>query len=349
MSVLVSTQTYASPDCVQHWHAVNWHKCYEQVRKMQARIVKATQEGRWRKVKSLQWLLTHSFSAKALAVKRVTENQGKRTAGVDGVTWNTPEAKLTAVLSLKRGGYKPSPLKRVYIPKSNGKQRPLGIPTMKDRAMQALYLHALEPIAETLADGHSYGFRPARSTADALEQCFNALARKASPQWVLEGDIKGCFDNISHQWMVDHVQTDKIILQKWLKAGFIYQGKLFASDAGTPQGGIISPTLMNRVLDGLQAMLCKTFPKTKRKDEYLNPAVNLVRYADDFVITGKSKELLEKEVTPSARHSAPHGRFLDSMSQKSIRRAANRSGPGRPASASTSHYASLLASLRLPQ
>lgn len=298
MSVLVGTETYASPDCFEHWHAINWRKCHEVVRKMQARIVKATQEGRWRKVKSLQWLLTHSYSAKALAVKRVTENQGKKTAGVDGVTWKTPEAKLTAVLSLKRCGYKPSPLKRVYIPKTNGKQRPLGIPTMKDRAMQALHLQALEPVAETLADGHSYGFRPERSTADALEQCFRALARSDAAQWVLEGDIKGCFDNISHQWMLDHVQTDKVILRKWLKAGFIYQRELFVTDAGTPQGGIISPTLMNRVLDGLQTMLRIAFPKNRHKGEYYNPSVKLVRYADDFIITGKSKELLEDKVKP---------------------------------------------------
>lgn len=292
------TATYASPGCFEDWHAINWRKCHEMVRKLQTRIVKATQEGCWRKVKSLQWLLTHSYSAKALAVKRVTENEGKKTAGVDGVTWNTPEAKLTAVLSLKRCGYKPSPLKRVYIPKSNGKQRPLGIPTMKDRAMQAIHLLALEPVAETLADGHSYGFRPERSTADALEQCFIILAKSHSPQWVLEGDIKGCFDNISHQWMLDHVQTDKIILQKWLKAGFIYQGKLFGSEAGTPQGGIISPTLMNRVLDGLQTMLRNAFPRTKRNGEYFNPSTNLVRYADDFIITGRSKEILENKVKP---------------------------------------------------
>jgi RNA-directed DNA polymerase len=154
---------------------------------------------------------------------------------------------------------------------------------MKDRAMQALHLQALEPVAETLADGHSYGFRPERSTADALEQCFKALAQKDSAQWVLEGDIKGCFDNISHQWMLDYVQTDKSILQKWLKSGFIYQGKLFAIDAGTPQGGIISPTLMNRVLDGLQILLRKAFPRTNCKGKYINPSVKLVRYADDCV------------------------------------------------------------------
>src|SRR5580765_2289717 len=154
--------------------------------------------GRWGKVKTLQWLLTHSFSGQALAVKRVTENQGKNTPGVDRVTWRTPAAKLKAIGSLQRRGYRPQPLRRVYIPKANGKQRPLGIPTMKDRAMQALYLLALEPVAEMTGDPNSYGFRPERSTADAVKQGFNALSRECSAQWILEGDIQGCLDRSSY-------------------------------------------------------------------------------------------------------------------------------------------------------
>ena len=204
----------------------------------------ATQEGRWNKVKALQWLLTHSRSGKVITIKRVTENQGKKTPGVDKATWSTPKAKIQAVLSLRRRGYQPLPLRRVFIPKSNGKLRPLGIPTMKDRAMQALYLLALEPVSETLADNSSHGFRHERSTADAMAQCFTALARAKSPQWILERDIKGCFDHISHSWMLENVPTDKIILQKWLKAGYVYQGELFTTTAGTPQGGIITlPTI----------------------------------------------------------------------------------------------------------
>jgi RNA-directed DNA polymerase len=225
------------------------------VRRLQARIVEATREGRKSRVKALQWILTHSFNGKALAVKRVTENQGKKTPGVDGVTWSTPEAKSQAVLSLSRRGYQPKPLRRVYIPKAHGKMRPLGIPTLKDRAMQALYLLALEPVAETTADRHSFGFRPERSTADAIEQCFNALAKRCSPQWILEGDIKGCFDNISHEWLLTNTLMDRTILQKWLKAGYMENRQLFPTQAGTPQGGIISPTLANLVLDELEAKL----------------------------------------------------------------------------------------------
>src|ERR1017187_3553979 len=154
------------------WHGINWADAQRQVRRLQTRIVKATQGGRHNKVKALQWLLTHSFSGKAIAVKRVTENKGKNTPGVDKIIWKTPEAKTNAIASMKRRGYTPLPLRRVFILKKNGKQRPLGIPCMIDRAQQALYLLALEPGAETTADPHSYGFRPKRSTADAGEQCF---------------------------------------------------------------------------------------------------------------------------------------------------------------------------------
>ena len=171
------------------WESIDWNKCEIAVNKLQARIVKAQKAGKHGKVKSLQWVLTHSFYAKALAVKRVTSNSGSDTAGVDKVKWSTPNARFKAIGELKRRGYKPQPLKRVNIKKSNGKLRPLGIPTMKDRAMQALYLLALEPVSETTADSNSYGFRKERSTGDAREQCFCVLAKKTSPEWIMEGDI----------------------------------------------------------------------------------------------------------------------------------------------------------------
>jgi RNA-directed DNA polymerase len=277
------------------WHAIDWQQATKNVRRLQARIVKATQEGRWGKVKALQRLLTHSFSGKALAVRRVTENQGKRTAGVDRETWDTPKKKATAVRELRQRGYKPKPLQRVYIPKKNGKKRPLGIPTMKDRAMQALYLLALEPIAETTGDPNSYGFRRERSTADAIEQCFIALGRKHSPQWILEGDIKACFDGISHEWLVATISMDKAILSKWLKAGYIERHVLYPTESGTPQGGTISPVLANLALDGFEQRLRGLFASDIA---YRRAKVHLVRYADDFIITGASKELLENEVLP---------------------------------------------------
>lgn len=186
--------------------------------------------GRWGKVKTLRRLLTCSFSGKALAVKRVTENMGKRTSGVDRVLWSTPQSKLKAIASLQRRGYRPLPLRRVYIPKSNGKLRPLSIPAMKDRAMQALYLMAVEPIAENFADPDSYGFRKGRSTADAIEQCFKFLSKSDAPEWILEGDIKGCFDHISHRWLHTHVPMDGVILEKWLRCGFLENSKRFATE-----------------------------------------------------------------------------------------------------------------------
>jgi len=271
------------------WPNIDWAQCIRNVRRLQMRIVKATQESRWNKVKALQRLLTSSFSGKVLAVKRVTENEGRKTAGVDRQLWSTPEAKSQALQNLNRHGYHPLPLRRVYIPKSSGKMRPLGIPTMKDRAMQALHLLALEPVSETKADRKSYGFRPERATQDAIAHCFVLLSRKTSAQWVLEGDIKGCFDNISHEWLIDNIPIDKKILRTWLKAGYIHKRNLYPTEAGTPQGGIISPTLSNMTLDGLEAEL----KKFRRQDK-----VHMVRYADDFIITGKSKELLEKEVRP---------------------------------------------------
>ncbi|HEY6411539.1 MAG TPA: reverse transcriptase domain-containing protein, partial [Ktedonobacteraceae bacterium] len=156
------------------------------------------------------------------------------------------------------------------------------MPAMKCRAMQALYLLALNPIAETTADPNSYGFRPGRSTADAIEQCFCTLAKQNSPQWVLEGDIKGCFDAISHEWLYARIPMDKTMLRKWLKAGYMDQHVFHSTEEGTPQGGIISPVLANMTLDGLEKLLQKAFPRSvMRKGKCRRALVHFIRYADD--------------------------------------------------------------------
>jgi RNA-directed DNA polymerase len=281
------------------WHQIDWRRVHQTVRRLQARIVKATQAGRWGRVQALQRLLTHSFSGKALAVRRVTENRGKRTPGVDRETWDTPARKAAAVRHLRRRGYHPRPLRRIYIPKKHGKKRPLGIPTMRDRAMQALYLLALGPIAETTGDPNSYGFRAERATADAIGQCFQALARRNRAAWVLEGDITACFDRISHEWLLAHVPLDRAILRAWLKAGFMDKGAFHRTDEGTPQGGITSPVLADLALDGLERRLRQAFPeRVSRGGQKQATHVTLIRYADDFIITGRSREQLEQEVLP---------------------------------------------------
>jgi RNA-directed DNA polymerase len=290
----------AAPGPALDWHSIDWRKVYRTVRRLQARIVKAVRAGRWGKVKALVYLLTHSFAGRALAILRVVSNSGARTPGVDGIRWDSPEAKSAAFNTLRRHGYRPQPLRRVYIPKSNGKMRPLGIPTMADRAMQALYLLGLDPIEETLADQHSYGFRQGRRCADALEQCFQTLKDPDAATWILEGDIRSCYDRISHDWLLAHVPMDKVILQKWLKAGFLEEGVLFATTEGTPQGGIISPALANRTLDGLEGLLAERFGNTRSSRK--RNKVHLVRYADDFIITGTSEVLLEYGVKPLVEH-----------------------------------------------
>jgi RNA-directed DNA polymerase len=278
------------------WSPIELEEVEKFVRKLQVAIAEATKARKWHEVRKLQFKLVNSFRAKLLAVKVVTSNKGKNTPGVDGQTWNSKAEKLNGAISLTATGYKPSPLRRVEIPKRNGKTRPLGIPTMRDRAMQYLYKLALEPVAEILADKDSYGFRPKRSCQDAIDQCFIVFSKKWSAQWVLEGDIEKCFDKISHEWLLNNVVMDKTILGKWLKAGFVWNGELFPTDEGTPQGGIISPILANLALDGIEAELTSKFGRKSVRRVSLK--LNVVRYADDFIISCSDKDVLEKEVKP---------------------------------------------------
>jgi RNA-directed DNA polymerase len=277
-------------------NTMGWAKIERQVFKLPKRIYRAAKREDHRQVRRLQKLVLRSRAATLVAVRNVTQdNQGKKTPGIDGVANLTPPERLELVQHLRLEDTA-SPVRRVYIPKpGTTEQRPLGIPCTMDRAMQALYLQALEPVAETTGDPNSYGFRKERSTAEAMAQGFTGLNKRTSPKWVLEGDIQSCFDEISHDWWLAHIPMDHVILHKWLKAGFMDQGTLYPTEAGTPQGGIASPVFANLALDGLEWELRKRFPKPKSG---YNAQVNLVRYGDDWIITARSQAVLEQEVKP---------------------------------------------------
>lgn len=278
----------------ESWLDISWPEVEKQVFRLQMRIAKAVRERKKGKVKALQRILSCSFYAKCLAVKRVTSSKGAKTPGVDNVLWKSPLQKMKAVLSMRRRGYNPLPLRRIYIPKKQkGKLRPISIPSIKDRAMQALWYLALEPIAEENADLNAYGFRQKRAARDAIEQCHVVLARRNSAQWVYEGDISSCFDSISHEWLLNNIPMDKTILNKFLKAGFIEKKTFYPTKIGVPQGSIIGPTITLMALSGLEKKLKSLF-KFKRPGY----KVNVIFYADDFIVTGKSQELLEKSIKP---------------------------------------------------
>ena len=279
------------------WNQIDWKKAEEQVNRLQIRIVKATLEQKWRLVKRLQYLMTNSLYAKALAVRRVITNKGKRTPGIDGELWKTDKDRTNAVEMLDCRTYHAKPLKRIYIEKFGKKEkRPLGIPTMKDRAMQALQLLALEPVAETTADRISFGFRRYRSSEDAREYAFSVLSRRDSPQWILEGDIKSCFDKISHQWMIENIPAEKRILKEFMKCGYVEKRQLFPTKEGSPQGGVISPTYANMVLDGLEPMILDKYWRSRVKKTFSvkhnRHKVHVVRFADDFIVTASDRESL---------------------------------------------------------
>jgi len=224
------------------WADINWHAVEENVRRLQERIYRATTNHAWRTVQNLQKLRVRATSNKLLAIRRPTqENQGKHTAGVDGMVSDTPEARWKLFqegLSLK--GYKPNPVRRVYIPKDNGKPRPLGIPTGRDRVMQAIVKAALEPEWEARFAANCSGFRPGRCTMDAIAAIHTTMSREDSSPWVLDADISGCFDNLDPSPLLAKLPVFTATLHRWLQAGVVELGSLTPTDTGTPQGGVIT-------------------------------------------------------------------------------------------------------------
>lgn len=270
----------------RQWNSIDWKAIKFRVNRLQTRIAKSTQNENWNLVKRLMYLLTHSYSTKLLTVRIVTQNHGKRTAGVDGKLCTTASDKMQAALSLTDKHYHAHPLRRIYIPKpGKSTKRPLSIPTMSDRVMQTLYALALQPVAETTADTRSFGFRLFKCAQDASIYAFRCLWQDTSSPWILEGDIKGCFDNISHSWLKNNIPMDRSILSQFLKSGFIFDDTFYHTDKGAPQGSPISPLLANMTLDGIEKLLKERFPKMK---------VYFIRYSDDFLVITPSKEIADE-------------------------------------------------------
>ena len=277
----------ASPDTVS-WQRINFQEARKRVKKLQRRIAAAYYHNDDKKVEILQNKMIHSYYAKALAVKQVTSTRGRKTPGVDQVIWNTPEEKSQGISELYRRGYHPQPLRRVTITCINGKVRPLGIPTIRDRAMQTLYQFTLSPIAEATGDASSFAYRSGRSARGAVHQCLLNLTQQDDPLWILKCDIKSCFDRISHEWLLEHIPMDREMLRRFLKCGYIEQGRFYPTVRGIPQGGCLSSVFCNMTLDGLEPLIKQTF----------GPSVHLVRYADDFIVTGAESSKLVYSVLP---------------------------------------------------
>lgn len=281
---------------IQNWELLNWKKIYEYVKKLRQRIFRAEQLGQKRKVRKLQRLMIRSNANLLLSIKRVAQtNKGKQTAGVDGETALTSSDRLILYNLLKEYNIKyirPKPAKRVYIPKKNGKMRPLGIPVIKDRIFQNIVKNALEPQWEARFESSSYGFRPKRSTQDTIVNLFTKLSSRSTRQWIFEGDFKGCFDNLNHQYIMDCLTgfPAKETIYKWLKAGYVDNNSFNNTDSGTPQGGLVSPLLANIALHGMEEELGVRYYLDRGNHILARNSVGVVKYADDFVVVCKTKE-----------------------------------------------------------
>lgn len=319
------------------WKNAEWRTIHSKVRNLRQRIFRATREKNWKLVRNLQKLMLRSYSNLLISVRRVTQtNKGKETPGMDKLVVKTPKDRgiLIEILELMTKFslyYTPNPVRRIYIKKSNGKNRPLGIPTIIDRCFQAIVKNALEPAWEAQFEGISYGFRPGRGCHDAIGKIYNITRPHKSKKWVVDADIKGCFDNIDQKFLTKTIGNfpARELIRQWLKAGYMEEGVFHDTDTGTPQGGIISPLLANIALHGMEEALTVYRPSEKTSKliiseegvKYNNRGesmgnIQVVRYADDFVLFCTTKEAAEKARQTIAKWLEERGLTLSTEKTK---------------------------------
>lgn len=295
-----------------HWHNINWKQVEEFVSNAQNDLVVAYEEEKFTKLHEMQYNLMMSFEARAYAVRQVTSNDGKKTPGVDNIIWKGTAAKTLAISELRRvvispKSYKPQNIRKILIPKRNSnEQRPLGIPTILDRALQALIVLTLDPVVEARSDNHSYGSRKHRSPHDAINRLFQLLGKPKSPKWILDVDISKCFDNISHEFINKEVKliscgVGKRFVKEWLKAGIVFKGSISYPEKGIPQGGVISPMLCNMVLNGLDELIRPGQPRHGTQKHKELAGCWAVRYVDDIIITSPTEDKLKNFYLPKLK------------------------------------------------